>query len=143
MKGALWLVSISLFWGAEASSWGQTADQQTTVLHLGQTAERSVLRDRLRIELRVEETGADPLTLQSAINRRMAAALDRARQVQGVQLATGSYGVGEERPQNGPSRWRATQSGAISGTTATAVAFSAVTTWASDHSDTAGLPSPM
>ena len=84
----------------------QPADQQMTVLHLSQTAERNVLRDLLRIDLRVEETGADPLTIQSAINRRMAAALDRAHQVQGVLVETGSYSVGEERPQSGPSRWR-------------------------------------
>ena len=81
-----------------------------TVLHLSRTAERSVLRDLLRIDLRVEETGADPLTIQSSINRRMAEALDRAHQVQGVQVETGSYGVGEERPQTGPSRWLGTQS---------------------------------
>jgi len=88
----------------------QPADQQTTVLHLSQTAESSVLRDLLRIDLRVEETGADPLAIQTAINRRMAAALDRAHQMQGVQVETGSYSVGEERPQNGPSRWHGTQS---------------------------------
>jgi uncharacterized protein len=81
-----------------------------TVLHLSQTAERMVLRDLLRIDLRVEETGADPLAVQSSINRRMAAALDRAHQVQGVRIETGSYGVGEERPQSGPSRWRGSQS---------------------------------
>jgi len=69
-----------------------------------------VLRDLLRIDLRVEETGADPLAIQTAINRRMAAALDRAHQVQGVRVETGSYGVGEERPQSGPSRWRGSQS---------------------------------
>jgi len=88
----------------------QATDQKVTVLHLSQTAERGVLRDLLRIELRVEETGADPLTIQSAINRRMAAALDRAHHVQGVQVETGSYGVSEERPQSGPSRWRGSQS---------------------------------
>ena len=80
------------------------------MLHLSQTAERMVLRDLLRIDLRVEETGADPLAIQTAINRRMAAALDRAHQVQGVRVETGSYGVGEERPQSGPSRWRGSQS---------------------------------
>ena len=84
----------------------QGTEQQTTVLHLSQTAERMVLRDLLRIDLRVEETGTDPLAIQTAINRRMAAALDRAHQVQGVRVETGSYGVGEERPQSGPSRWR-------------------------------------
>ena len=70
-----------------------------TVLHLSQTAERKVVRDLLRVELRVEQTGADPLALQSAINRRMAAALDRAHQVQGVAVETGAYAVNEEQPQ--------------------------------------------
>jgi len=42
-----------------------------TVLHLNQTAERTVIRDLLRIELRAEETEADARTVQSAINRRM------------------------------------------------------------------------
>ena len=59
---------------------------------------------------RVEETGADPLAIQSSINRRIAAALDRAHQAQGVRVETGSYGVNEERPQTGPSRWRGSQS---------------------------------
>jgi uncharacterized protein len=107
VAGACFLLTLGFITGAPLA---QVADQQTTVLHLSQTAERSVLRDVLRIELRVEETGADPLAIQSVINRRMAAALDRAHQVQGVRVETGSYGVGEERPQSGPSRWRGTQS---------------------------------
>ena len=86
------------------------------MLHLSQTAERKVVRDLLRIELRAEETGADPLSLQSAINRRMTAALDRTRQVQGIEVETGVYAVNEEQPQNGPSRWRASQSLILSGT---------------------------
>ena len=86
-----------------------------TVLHLSQTAERTVVRDLLRIELRVEETGADARTVQSAINRRMAAALDRARHVQGARVETGSYNVGEERPQNGPAHWRGSQSVILTG----------------------------
>jgi predicted secreted protein len=108
--GAGFLLAIGFILGVPCTALAQVTDQQTTVLHLSQTAERSVLRDLLRIELRVEETGADPLAIQSAINRRMAAALDRARQVQGVRVETGAYGVGEERPQSGPSRWRGTQS---------------------------------
>jgi predicted secreted protein len=104
------LLATGLILGAAGGTLAQPADQQTTVLHLSQTAERSVLRDRLRIDLRVEEVGADPLAIQTAINRRMAAALDQAHQVQGVQVETGSYRVGEERPQTGPSRWRGTQS---------------------------------
>ena len=106
-------IAIVLF--ASAHALAQSADQSMTVLHLGQTAERSVIRDLLRIELRVEETGADAPAVQTAINRRMAAALDRARQVQGVRVETGSYNVGEERPQNGPARWHGSQSVILTG----------------------------
>jgi predicted secreted protein len=106
--GFLLAAGFILWWAGTAVAQG--TEQQTTVLHLSQTAERMVLRDLLRIDLRVEETGADPLAIQTAINRRMAAALDRAHQVQGVRVETGSYGVGEDRPQSGPSRWRGSQS---------------------------------
>ena len=104
------LLAIALFLCAPGAALAQPAEQQMTVLHLTQTAERNTTRDLLRIDLRVEETGADPLTIQSSINRHMATALDRAHQVQGVQVETGTYGVGEERPQTGPSRWRGSQS---------------------------------
>jgi uncharacterized protein len=106
--GPLLAIGFILCWAG--ATLAQPADPQMTVLHLSQTAERSVLRDLLRIDLRVEEAGADPLAIQTAINRRMAAALDRAHQVQGVRVETGPYGVGEERPQTGPSRWRGSQS---------------------------------
>jgi len=111
----------------------QPSDQQLTVLHLSQTAERNVLRDLLRIELRVEETGADPLAIQSGINSRMAAALDRAHKIQGVRVETGSYGVGEERPQSGPSRWRGTQSLILTGKDAdAALKLAGALQWSSD-----------
>ena len=109
----LFAIAVALF--ASAHALAQEVEQRMTVLHLSQTAERSVIRDLLRIELRVEETGADARSVQTAINRRMAAALDRARQVQGVRVETGSYNVGEERPQNGPSRWRGSQSVILTG----------------------------
>jgi predicted secreted protein len=90
-------------------------ERPMTVLHLSQTAERTVMRDLLRIELRVEATGTDAGTVQSEINRRMAAALDRARRVQGVRVETGFYNVAEERPQNGPPHWRGAQSVILTG----------------------------
>jgi uncharacterized protein len=93
----------------------QTTEQQPTVLHLTQTAERKVVRDLLRVELRAEEAGADPVALQSAINRRMAAALDRAHQLQEIEVETGNYAVGEEQPQKGPSHWRGSQSVILTG----------------------------
>ena len=95
-------------------------DRGATILHVSQTAERKVVRDLVRIELRAEETGADPLALQKAINRRMTAALDRARQVQGVEVETGAYAVNQEQPQGGPARWRGSQSLILSGTNADA-----------------------
>jgi len=116
--GVLVATGFLFCWAGTAVAQG--TEQQTTVLHLSQTAERMVLRDLLRIDLRVEETGADPLAIQTAINRRMAAALDRAHQVQGVRVETGSYGVGEERPQSGPSRWRGSQSLVLRGKAADA-----------------------
>jgi predicted secreted protein len=113
--GAGFLAASGLILCAVGQVLAQPSDQQLTILHLSQTAERNVLRDLLRIELRVEETGADPLAIQSGINSRMAAALDRAHKIQGVRVETGSYGVGEERPQSGPSRWRGTQSLILTG----------------------------
>ncbi len=114
LRGALWrLLLVGLLGSAPALA--QAPEQQAAVLHLTQTAERSVARDQLRIELRAEETGADALSVQSAINRRMAAALDRARQTQGIQVETGSYGIGEEHPQNAPARWRGSQSLILTG----------------------------
>ena len=68
---ALILLGWSL--GNPLPALAQDADQRATVLHLSQTAERKVARDVLRVELRAEETGADPRIVQSAINRRMAA----------------------------------------------------------------------
>ncbi len=109
------LLAIGVLLLASAHALAQDADQRMTVLHLSQTAERSVVRDLLRIELRVEEAGADARSVQAAINRRMAAALDRVRQVQGVRVETGSYNVGEEHPQNGPTRWRGSQSVILTG----------------------------
>jgi predicted secreted protein len=109
----LFVIAVALF--ASAQALAQDAEQRVTVLHLSQTAERSVIRDLLRIELRVEETGADARSVQAAINRRMAAARDRVKQVQGVRVETGSYNVGEERPQNGPTRWRGSQSVILTG----------------------------
>jgi uncharacterized protein len=118
MRGLL-LMGLLLF--APTPALAQAIEQQPTVLHLSQTAERKVVRDLLRIELRVEETGADPLSLQSANNRRMAAALDRAHQVQGVEVETGTYAVDAEQPQNAPSRWRASQALILTGKNSDAV----------------------
>ena len=105
---ALFLLGLGL--SHPVAVFAQEADQRATVLHLSQSAERTLLRDLLRVELRVEESGADPRSVQSAINRRMAAALDRAGQTEGAHAETGSYHVGEERPPNRAATWRGGQS---------------------------------
>ena len=104
---------------SSAPAFGQTA-AAPTVLHLTQTAESKAVRNQLRLELRVEEKGPDALGVQTAINRRMAAALDRARQVIGVAVETGSYQVGEEEPSRGASYWRGSQSLILTSTAADA-----------------------
>ena len=108
--GTLAFLLLGWVLGSSPAAIAQEADQRATVLHLGQSAERTLLRDLLRVELRVEESGADPRAVQSAINRRMAAALDRARQTEGARAETGSYHVGEERPPNRAATWRGSQS---------------------------------
>jgi uncharacterized protein len=110
-------IAIAVMSGAPA--FGQTA-VAPTVLHLTQTAEQKVVRNQLRLELRVEEKGPDAGAVQAAINRRMAAALDRARQVIGVAVETGSYQVGEEEPTHGTSSWRGSQSLFLTATAADA-----------------------
>jgi uncharacterized protein len=115
------VVLLGLFLLAPVPAMAEATESSPTVLHLSQTAERRVMRDLLCVELRVEETGSDPLALQAAVNRRMAAALQRARQVQGVEVETGNYEVNEEQPPNAPHRWRASQSLILTGKAADAV----------------------
>jgi predicted secreted protein len=106
------LASVLFLPGARAAD---PAAPSETVLRLSETAEKMVRRDRLRAELRVEVTGSNPRTVQEEVNRRMASALERARLVPTVKSETGAHGIWEERPQNAPPRWRATQSLILTG----------------------------
>jgi uncharacterized protein len=82
------------------------AAEPGTVLRVSERAERALARDRLRVELRAEATDADARRLQDAINRRMAAALARAKEATGITVATTGYTVFEEQPGKPPARWR-------------------------------------
>jgi predicted secreted protein len=115
------VLGVLLLTAFPAIAMAQAPEPSPTVLHLSQTAERKVLRDLLRIELRVEKTGPDPLALQVEVNRRMTAALSIAHPVQGIAVETGSYAVDQEQPQNAPSRWRASEALILSGTAADAL----------------------
>jgi predicted secreted protein len=84
-------------------------EEGQTVLHLSQTADRAVRRDRLRAQLRVEAVGSDAKRVQAEINRLMTAALERAKSVTGIKVETSGYGVYEEQQKSAPSRWHGSQ----------------------------------
>ncbi|HEV2300020.1 MAG TPA: SIMPL domain-containing protein [Stellaceae bacterium] len=92
-----------------------------TVLHLSETARQRVVRDRLRVDLRADETAAEPRTVEAAINRLMGQALAKARAVQGVEVETGSYAVYRESPPNRPAAWHGSQELVLTGTDAAAL----------------------
>ncbi len=77
-----------------------------TRLTLRESAERELPQDRLTVSLRVEATAATAAAVQADVNRRMDAALTRARAAAGVRAETTGYWTYEERPQNQPRRWR-------------------------------------
>jgi predicted secreted protein len=97
------------------------ADDENTVLHLTQTATREVAQDRLTIEIRADVSGPDAEQVQTAINRRMTAALERAKAVPSVRAETRGYWVQEERPTNAPARWHGVETLALIGTDTAAV----------------------
>lgn len=102
---------------ASAQQGAPRADGLTTV-SLSESAQREVQRDRLRVQLRIEQTGADATRVQNEINRRMAAALEKAKPLAGdkLRLESGGYYVYQERPQDQSTRWRGAQMLTLVGT---------------------------
>jgi predicted secreted protein len=92
-----------------------------TVARLSDSAQRLVVQDRLRAVLRVELGDPDPRQVQGEVNRRMAAAVAKAKDVAGVAVETGRYYVYEERQPNRPRRWVGTQTLTLLATEATPV----------------------
>lgn len=90
-----------------------SAPNNATVLHLTETAERSVPRDRLRVQLAAEVTDADAAKVQAEINHRMSAALARIKAVPDIAVETNGYSVYQENPGKAPPRWHGTQSIAL------------------------------
>jgi predicted secreted protein len=92
-----------------------------TVLHLEQTAEERIPRDRLMVVMRVEKEDAEPQTVTAAINGETAKALALARGVLGVEAETGSYSIYKQEPRQGPALWRGAELLILSGTDAPAL----------------------
>jgi predicted secreted protein len=91
-------------------------EEAGTRVRLVETAQRTVRQDRLRAILRAEVTGPDARRVQAEINRRMTAAVERAKAAPTIKVETGSYSLYEERPPNGNTTWRGQQSLALIGT---------------------------
>jgi uncharacterized protein len=79
-----------------------------TLLHLTEQAQRLVTRDRLRLVLRVEAVDADAATLQAEVNRRMTAAVARAKSVAAVMVETGGYSVYQQSAKLSSPQWHGT-----------------------------------
>jgi uncharacterized protein len=92
-----------------------------TVLHLNQSAERRVARDLLHADLRAEDGGADPKSVEAAINRSMEKALGAAKDVKGIDVSTGAYAVHRETPSGGTPDWAGSQALVLSGTDSAAL----------------------
>jgi predicted secreted protein len=113
---------------ASARSAAAPGEEHATMVTLGETARREIRQDRLRLQVRIEQTGADATRVQADVNRRMAAALDRARAVAeaaaegGVRVETGGYWIHQERiGDTREMRWRGAQALTLVGTDATAI----------------------
>jgi len=77
-----------------------------TALHLAESAEVTRAPDEIVAVLRAEARAGSAAAAQEAVNRALAAALDRARAVPGVRVATGGYWT--NRVEEGRA-WQASQ----------------------------------
>lgn len=103
--GALILIAVAV-----APALAQPAPSGGTTLTLSAHADKTLPRDRLHADLRVEATGANPVRVQAEVNRRMAAALAHAKATAKVTVETAGYGVYAERDAKGNvTRWHGSQ----------------------------------
>jgi len=112
MRALLWTGGLALCLIAGPGSAVRAEQPVQTILTLHESAETQVAPDVLAVTLRVEAVGADAATPQKALNRAVAAALAKARAVEGVTVTTGPYYTSRNEPQAkaaGSPVWRASQ----------------------------------
>ncbi len=97
-------LAILLLLAPPASS-AEAPGAAATLLHLSEAAERPVARDQLRAVLRVEAGDGDAARLEARINRRMAAALARAKGVAGITVFTSGYAVAQQHAKDQSPQW--------------------------------------
>ncbi len=107
------LVSLVFVLGIGAAAPALAADtgapNSVTVIHLSERAERLMPRDHLRAGLAVEVTGPQAAQVQAEINRRMEAAIAKAKSVATVKVSSGGYSVYPERNPGKPTLWHGGQ----------------------------------
>ena len=103
------VLALLTFTPAPALAADTVAPPGVTVIHLTEKAERLMARDRLRGGLAVEVTGPVAQQVQAEINRRMEAALAKAKSVTTVKAETGGYSVYPQRDPGKPTLWHGQQ----------------------------------
>jgi len=106
---ALALIAASPAFAADTS-----APNSVTIIRLTEKAERMMARDHLRAGLAVEVTGPVAAQVQAEINRRMEAALSKAKSVSTVKVQSGGYSVYPQRDPGKPTLWHGQQSLSLS-----------------------------
>lgn len=103
------LPALALLAPAPALAADTTAPNSVTVIHMSEKAERLMARDHLRAGLAVEVSGPAAPQVQAEINRRMEAAIAKAKSVSTVTVASGGYSVYPERSPGKPTVWHGQQ----------------------------------
>src|SRR5690349_13688511 len=110
MRPALATIPVlALLATAPALAADTSAPNSVTIIRLTEKAERMMPRDHLRAGVAVEVTGPQAAQVQGEINRRMQAAIDKAKSVAGVTVASGGYSVYPERSPGKPTLWHGQQ----------------------------------
>jgi uncharacterized protein len=107
-QGAI-LVAIVAFALMEPGAPARAEDSGGTLLTFSEHAERSLPRDRVGADLAVEATDTDATKLQATINRRMAAALTKAKAAPNIAVTSRGYSVYEERGKDDKRLWHGQQ----------------------------------
>ena len=104
-------LAATLLLAAVTPVWAQPAPPPSgTALMLSTHADKTLPRDQLEAELRVDAMDANAARVQADVNRGMAAALAHAKTVAGVTVETTGYSVYQERDAKGnPTRWHGSQ----------------------------------
>src|SRR5205085_900577 len=99
------VAALALMTASPAFAADSSAPSSVTVIHLTERAERMMARDHLRAGLAVEVTGPVAAQVQAEINRRMEAALSKAKSVSTVKVESGGYSVYLQRDTGMPTLW--------------------------------------